>query len=94
MLRKITITAEHLPPVVLNIDADRESRDLKDSSEWKLDPQVSNKVCLAQGTPDIDLYASSVSYQITQYTSWKKDPFSKDRDTLQAHCSYVFPLLL
>ena len=59
-IQGINFLERHLS--LLNIDADRESRDLKDSSEWKLDPQVSNKVCLAQGTPDVDLYASSVSY--------------------------------
>ena len=36
LLHKITITAEYLPRV-LNGEADRESRDLKNSKKWKLD---------------------------------------------------------
>ena len=36
LLHKITITAEYRPRV-LNGEADRESRDLKNSRKWKLD---------------------------------------------------------
>jgi len=35
LLQGITITKEYLPGK-LNIEADRESRQVKDSSEWKL----------------------------------------------------------
>ena len=42
--------AQYLPEV-LNVEAnDRESRDLRDSSKWKLDPQVFKKTCLALGS--------------------------------------------
>ena len=42
--RKITITAEYLPGS-MNVEADRESRQTRDSSEWKLNPTIFMKLC-------------------------------------------------
>lgn len=63
MLHKITITVKYLPRV-LDLEADRKSRDFKNSSEWKLDPQVFKKMCLARGFLDMDLCALRVSHQM------------------------------
>ena len=41
--RKITITAEYLPGS-MNVEADRESRQTRDSSEWKLNPTIFMKL--------------------------------------------------
>ena len=94
LLHKITITVQYLTGV-LNVEADRESRDLEDSNEWKLDTQVFKKIRLAHGTPDIDLFGSRVSHQIPQYMPWKLDPFSKVRDAFHISwnqiCPYAFP---
>ena len=94
MLHKITITVEYLPGM-LNVEADRESRDLEDSNEWKLDTKVFKKISLAHGTPDKDLFGYRVSHQIPQYMLWKLDPFSKVRDAFHVSwnriCAYAFP---
>ena len=54
------------------------------------------KICLAQGTPDIDLFAPKVSHQISQYMSWILNPFNKGWDAFQISWNqiytYAFPL--
>ena len=93
----ITITAEYLPGA-LNREADMESRTVKDSSEWKLNPVVFQNLCKSWWTPDIDLFASRVSHQVPAYVSWKLDPYSKGRDAFQTcwtHTKgYAFPHFL
>ena len=90
----ITITAEYLPGA-LNREADMQSRTVKDSSEWKLNPVVFQNLCKSWWTPDIDLFASRVSHQVPAYVSWKLDPYSKGRDAFQMRWThtkgYAFP---
>ena len=45
----ITITAEYIPSH-LNVEADWESRNQVDSSEWKLDPEIFHQITLIMGT--------------------------------------------
>ena len=65
------------------------------SSEWKLKPQIFQKICSLRGTPDMDLFASRISHQVPAYRSWKLDPFSKGRDAFQTRWThmkgYAFP---
>ena len=70
---EITITAEWIPSH-LNTIADWESRNVSDSTEWKLSPRVFQSICRVMGQPDIDLFASRISHQIPKYFSWKPDP--------------------
>ena len=42
--KEITITAEYLPGL-LNVEADTQSRTVKDASEWKLNPRIFQKIC-------------------------------------------------
>ena len=79
--RQIMITAEYLPSA-LNIRADWESRNVQDSSEWKLNQSVFKRITQKMGTPDMDLFASRLSHQIPAYMSWKPDPGAKH----QMHC--------
>jgi len=44
LLKQIMITAQHLPGC-LNVEADYESRNVKDSSEWKLNRTIFQKLC-------------------------------------------------
>ena len=94
LIHGITITAEHLPGK-LNVEADHQSRSVKDSSEWKLSPNVFKQLCLKRGTPSIDLFASRLSHQVPRYMSWKLDPFSQGRDAFQKSWkfleAYAFP---
>ena len=70
---EITITAEYLPSA-LNQVADWESRHVKDSTDWKLDPNISSDLCRLRGHPEMDLFASRLSNQLPQYMSLKQDP--------------------
>ena len=54
--RKITITSEYLPGP-MNVEADMESKQTRDSSEWKLNPTIFVKLCQIGGTPEVDLFA-------------------------------------
>ena len=58
----ITITVEYLPGK-LNVWADKESR-RKDRSEWKLNPNIFQRLCWKRGRPEIDLFASRVTTQL------------------------------
>ena len=80
--RKITITAEYLPGS-MNVEADRESRQTKDSGEGKLNPTIFMKLCQIRGTPEVDLFASRLSHQLPHYISCKIDPFSQGRGAFQ-----------
>ena len=55
--KEITITPEYLP-VLLNVEADTQSRTLEDASEWKLNCRTFQKICKYRGTPEIDLFTS------------------------------------
>ena len=57
LLKEITIIVEYLPGV-LNQEADFQSRSMKDTSEWKLEPQIFQALCNLRETPDIDPFAS------------------------------------
>ena len=87
LLKEITITVEYLLGV-LNQEADFQSRSMKDSNKWKLKPQIFQALCNLRGTPDIGLFASRVSHQLSCYISWKLDPFSKGRDAFQRSWKY------
>ena len=82
------ITAEYLPGAI-NKKADFQSRNMKASSEWKLNPAVFQKTCHRWGTPNWDIFASGVSDQVPAYMSWKLDLYSKDRDAFQILWSHI-----
>ena len=92
--RKIAITAEYLPGM-MNLETNRESRNLKDTGEWKMCTEALKNICQARGTPDIDLFVSRISHQFLQYLSWKLNPFSRGQDAVQINWSQTssFPLI-
>ena len=57
---QIIITAEYFPGS-LNLEADRQSRNSRDPSEWKLSPKVFQQVCQRREIPREDLFVSSLS---------------------------------
>ena len=61
MKHQIRITAEYLPST-LNAEADWQSWNSRDPSEWKLCPKVFQYVCQRRGMPKIDLLASRLSH--------------------------------
>ena len=68
--KSILITAQHLPGK-LNSEADRESREFYDSSEWQIDPQV---IQTFLRRCSVDLFASRLTALLPAYASWKPDP--------------------
>jgi hypothetical protein len=91
MNRDITITAEHLPGI-LNTIADKESRVMKDRSDWMLNPQIFRKIQQRLGPLEVDMFASRLrlSTQLERFFSWRPDPeaeavnaFAQDWSLLQ-----------
>lgn len=54
MRNKIWLTASHLPGV-LNVEADKQSRQFNERTEWHLREDVSQQISKIWATPDIDL---------------------------------------
>ena len=87
-------SATHIPGIT-NVEADSASRKFKDSSEWKLDPSVFERITEHWGKPNLDLFASYINFQFKPYISWKPDP---DAQTVNAFTfswhdafMYIFP---
>ena len=98
--RNIQISLEWLPSL-LNKEADEESRNVSDSSEWLLDPIVFHQLCLSlKVAPTIDLFASRISHLLPRYMTWKADPEAiavnallQDWTDEQAYAFPPFPLI-
>ena len=65
----------------LNVKADWESRNHKDSSNWKLNLIYSLIIVNIKGVPQIDLCALRLNNQLPKYMSWHPD---------QGSCAVVF----
>ena len=74
----------------MNVEADRESTQTRDSSEWKLNSTIFMKLCQIKGSPEVDLFASRVSHQLRHYISWKIDSFSQGRDPFHISWAHNF----
>ena len=79
--RGITITTEYLPSK-LNIIAGRKSREKVDYSEWKLDSRVFQGLVQLMGNPIVDLFASRLNHELSQYIAGRQDPVSQDTDAM------------
>ena len=90
----IAVTAEYLPSS-LNIQADWQSRNHRDTSDWKLNPKMFSQIVKIRGIPQIDLFASRLNHQLKKYMSWHSHPCSCAVDSLQRSWrnlyGYVFP---
>lgn len=67
--RNIWLTAAHLPGSG-NCEADYESRNSNDDTEWELDNIIFSKIEKMFGNPKIDLFASRLNYKL---------PFDKEK---------------
>ena len=88
------LTACHLPGV-LNVEADKHSRQFNERTEWQLQPKIFHKITDILGTPEIDLFASRLNNQLPKYVSWKPDPGATHVDAFSFSWSdsfvYIFP---
>ena len=78
--RNIHIQAQYLPGV-MNQVADRESRSMKDRSDWKLDLSIFLKINKRYGPVEVDLFATRLTNPCRRYFSWRPDPFAEATDT-------------
>ena len=87
----IFIKAEYLPGV-FNVQADRESRTLIDSSDWRIQPQIIQPFLKDR---EIDLFATRLTNQLPRYVSWRPDPHACATDAFTIDWStrkgYAFP---
>ena len=54
--------------------ADEKSRVFDDKTEWKLNAQMFQHLVRMLVTPDIDLFASRLTFQLKPYVSWMPNP--------------------
>ena len=69
LTRNIWVSISHIP-MEINVTADQASRVFDDSTEWKLNVDVFNRIV----TPTIDMFASRLNHQLTHFVSWLPDP--------------------
>ena len=77
--RNIHIQAQYLPGIMNDV-ADRESRSMKDRSDWKLDRSIFLEINEIYGPLEVDLFASRLTNQCHRYFSWRPDPFAEATD--------------
>ena len=54
--------------------ADKESRAKHSDTEWKLNPELFDRIVTIWGTFSVDLFASRLNYQFKPFASWRPDP--------------------
>ena len=65
---KLRVSAAHIPGKN-NIEVDQQFRILQEATEWKLHPELFQKINDKFGKLDIDLFASRISRQLKRYVS-------------------------
>ena len=87
----VWISAAYIPGI-LNVDADEQSREFDDATEWSISDFVFDKMVQMWGAPDIDLFASRINAKISTYVSWRPDPGSVaiDAFTLSWDRSFIY----
>ena len=93
--RRVSLSAEYLKGTE-NVTADRLSREMIYSAEWKLFPDIFVELCNWFTSPSVDLFATRLNCQLPDYVSWKPDPgaFRVDAFSFQWDTNifyYAFP---
>ena len=75
-----------------NVLADKASWVFDDTTEWKLEQTIYEKITKRWGLPDIDTFASRLNYQILSYVSCGPDPQATavDAFTLNWNFSFIY----
>ena len=88
--QNIWLSASHIPGKH-NTEADEESRHSELHTEWKLAPSIFNEIILHfQVTPEIDLFASRLNYQLKPFVSYRPDPEAYAIDAFQLSWQHIF----
>ena len=69
------LSAAYIPGTE-NVEADEQSREFDDATEWSIPNSIFNEVVYKWGTPDVDMFASRINAKLDTYVSWKPDPHS------------------
>ena len=92
--REIMLSVEYVSGS-LNTEADWQSRNFQDSSDWQLKKNVFQQLNNRWGPFHLDLFASRHNTQLKNYVSWHPDPFAQTVDAFQRHWKekglYSFP---
>jgi hypothetical protein len=92
--KDIWLSASHLAGV-LNVQADTNSRVFHDQTEWKLDSRIFQEIVKLSRTPQIDMFASRLNYQVEPYIAWMPDPWALAIDAFSIswkdYYIYAFP---
>ena len=70
-------------PGLLSVEADTQSRTVRDAGDWKLNPSKFQKIFKYRETLEIDLFASTISHQLPACMPWKLDPYSQGTDAFR-----------
>lgn len=92
--RELWIFASYIPSKD-NVEADRESRVIKENTEWQLSDAAFTKIVDRFSEPQIDLFASRINKKCKVFCSWHRDPEAKYVDAFTISWSpwffYAFP---
>ncbi|CAJ0928111.1 unnamed protein product [Ranitomeya imitator] len=91
------ISAVHIPGVE-NWEADFLSRQVLDSGEWSLYPEIFHQICCRWGTLDVDLMPSRLNSKVLNFIARSHDPAAIEVDALvhswhRFQLPYIFPPL-
>ena len=67
--KDIFISASFIPGI-FNVDADFNSRNFSDSTEWMIKKELFLRLCEQTFYPDVDLFASYINHQVDRFVSW------------------------
>ena len=92
--QQLWISAAHIPGYE-NVISDKNPIMFERSSEWKLMKGVFKQILNTFGKLDIDLSASRINHQLSNYISWRPDSGAKAVDAFTINWSptynYCFP---
>ena len=89
--KQIWLSVSHIPGAD-DVLADKASRVFDDTTEWKLEATIYEKITERWGQPDIDMFASRLNYQTLPYVLWGPDPqaMAVDAFTLNWNFSLIW----
>ncbi|KAL9976890.1 hypothetical protein ACROYT_G014231 [Oculina patagonica] len=92
---RVWLTVTHIPGKQ-NTEADRESRFSRRETEWTLQKPLFNAAIKKLGvTPDVDLFASRLNFQLKPYVAYKPDPEAQAINAFhvswKGYTFYAFP---
>ena len=93
-MQGVWISAAHIPGQY-NIEADKKSRQFKDTTEWMLSKEAFSFITKQFSQADIDLFTTRANKNFNKYISWKPDSDSIATDafsvTWEKYLNYCFP---